>query len=625
MGGRDMRFRGSVLIPSVAIALIGGFAAGISVNSLVEDKHPDPPSTIRAPNSESNIEPDRVPPLNTPEALASEIEDPILNIESIVNSTEFASDFDQSFALYTLLSRAGVDDLSKLIEDSFAISSINQRIAALSIIFGRYAAIDPNEALKRALALNHLTSREKANVFRAIFNEWTVGDLDAAISVIGNLPEQAKFFAASAVLQRSDFLSPDQRIQLVRRIGPNGIWIGNAIASISSDAARDDPRNAFYDQIREMGHSQIHYAELLGIARHWIDLEGIAILPEIYESLPSNAAKRYVLRGLVTHAIGMRSDEPATVLDVVALLPNAQDARRATEHAFQSWSNHDPKESFEASIEFGDDLVTPKFRASLLQIWATKNPKTLLTNASALPQEYQDTAVVKALGRMSTNTPEEAIRYARNLETRPLRILARDEILTRWSSVDAKSAFEWLMEDGFDGSHRSNPSIWREIFEKYLDQDIDAADTFASNYQGTLRKNLIASVADHLVHSDVERAIAYVPKVEDWYQHLLQERIGKKLILLDKNRAMTYGASLEDSLQRRYFRSVINEWAYRDLLDLTQNIQLVPPEFRPFAAKEALGWNEEKGYLSDHQITKLKAMTPSEAEVEELIVTSGGC
>ncbi|MCY4127798.1 MAG: hypothetical protein OXG15_01020 [Gammaproteobacteria bacterium] len=618
-----MRIGGSVLIAVVVLALIGGFVAGISTNSLLPKKQSDSVSRHHEPHSESTSESGPIPRHTATRSHAAALEDPVADIQSILDLSRFASDFDQSASLYAFLANAEEEDLIRYISDSSAISSINQRVDALSIIFGRYTAINPHEALKRALALKQLTLREKSNVIRAIFNEWTVQDSDRAVAAMKSLPHQFRFPAAVAVHWRSDFLSVDQRIQLAQQIDLNETWVANAIASIRSDAARGDPRTAFYDYIRKTSPSQDTHLELFGIARNWFELDGIAVLPEIYKSLPSIDARKYVLQGLVRHAIGTRLAQPATVLGVVAEIPNTQDARRAAEHAFRSWSEYDPKQSFEASIEFGDHLVTPRFRATLLQIWAAKDPEALLRNASALPRKYQDAAVVKGLGQLSIDTPDVAIRYARSLDTRPLRILARDEILTQWSSVDAKSAFEWLMDDGFDGSHRSNPSIWSDIFAKFLEQDVEAARTYAENYDGSLRNSLTESVARYLIHSDVERAIKYLPNLEDWRQSWLREHVGRKLVTVNANRAISYGVSLPKEFQRRYFTDVINEWAYRDLVNLTENIQLVPSEFRSIAAKEILGWNEERGYLSDHQITRLEAMAPSDEE--ELIVTSGGC
>ena len=620
-----MRIGGAILITVAALALIGGFAAGVAVHPLLTEEHSDPISVIHEPNAEPLAESQPFPRLNGSEELVGTFEDRVVGIKSIFDSTRFASDFDQSVSLYALLANAEEADLNRYIGASSAISSINQRAAALSIILGRYAAINPKEALKRTLVIKQLSFAEKSIVIRAIFNEWTVQDLDGAVSAMRNLPQQLRFIAAAAVLWRSDFLSPDQRIQLVHEINLNETWVANAIASIRSDVARDDPRSAFYSSIRETGLTHDQYTELLGIVRRWFERDGIAIVPEIYESLPNVNVRNYVLKGLVRHAIGTRLAEPTEVLNIVTEIPDTSDAKLATEVAFGTWSNYAPKQAFEASFEFGDHLVTPRFRATLLRTWAVKDPEALFANASGLPDTYRDTAVIQALGRMSTEKPDMAIRYARGLETRPLRILARDEILTRWSSVDAKSAFEWLMNDGFDGSHARSPSIWRNIFAKYLQQDLEAAMTFADNYEGTLRNKLIANVAEYLINVDVDRAIAYIPNVEDWRQSLLREQIGRRTVLYDQEWAMTYGATIEERAQRSYFDAVINEWAYRDLVSLTENIKLVPPKFRPMAAKEILGWNEEKGYLSDHQITQLKAMIPTDEELEELIVTSGGC
>ena len=228
-------------------------------------------------------------------------------------------------------------------------------------------------------------------------------------------------------------------------------------------------------------------------------------------------------------------------------------------------------------------------------------------------------AIVQALGRMSINAPEEAIRYTRNLDTRALRISATDEIVDQWSNADARAAFEWLMSDGLDENNRSSPSKWRSAFTKYLRQDFDAAKAFASTYEGELKDQLIESVASHLIDSDIDRAIEYLPNVSEEDREWLQQQIGDELVSLNPNRALRFGESISKNHRDGYYRSILNKWARTDLVALHDEIESVPREYQSIAADEILYRNKDKQYLSDRQIRELEAMTTK----EELIVTSG--
>ena len=605
------------IIAGVAGALIGGLVGGTSVYFAIAEENPIQTASVLTPSHESAFESNRDSSSRFRDE-DSDQRDPIFRIQTIQDSTEFSSDFDQSVSLYVLLARADEDDLERFITESFSIWPRNQRVAALSITFGRYAAIDPNKALERALALDPLTMQERSNVIRSIFNEWTVGDLEGAVAAMENLPQQYKFSAASAIMWRSDFLSPEQRTDLARQIGPNDAWIDNAIASIRSDEAKVDPRTAFYDRIQDAAHTQKHYMELFGIVRHWFERDGAAILPELYESLENPNARRFVLQNLIWNAIATKTAAPSEILNVVADLPKQQDARQAMEHVFRSWANLDPKQSFEESLEFTDKLVTHDFRISLLRIWAAKDFEALLTEASSLPRDYRDEAVVTALGRMSINSPHEAIRYARNLDTQAHRIAARDEIVNQWSNADAKSAFEWMMSDTFNEASGSAPSIWHHTFSKYLKQDFEAARAYASNYEGTLRNQLMERVGSHLVTLDVDRAIDFVQNVNGKWRTFLQNDVGRELVRQNPNRALKYGETISASDRNEYFRTVINTWAKEDFIELYDNIEQVPDKHRSFAAEQVLYFNKNKQYLSDRQIKRLESMVTT----EEMIVTS---
>ena len=296
----------SVLITSVAFALVIGFAAGVTIDSWLDRGHPVQVPTLVAPSIDPTIDSKIVPQRIAPEEHTSGL-DLTPRVESVLDSTKLASDFDQSRSLYNLLAHADASDLERYISESTSISSRNQRVAALSIIYSRYAAVDPRTALDRALVLDEINLHEKSNLVRSIFNEWTLSDLEAAATAVEDLPEQFKFSAASAMMWRSDFLSVDQRIQLAEWIGPHDTWIANTIANIRSEASKVDPRRSFYEHIRDPTQSQDRNIELHTILLHWIELEGAAILSEIHASLDNPNTRKPVLSSLIWNAISTKT------------------------------------------------------------------------------------------------------------------------------------------------------------------------------------------------------------------------------------------------------------------------------------------------------------------------------
>ncbi len=614
-----MRTSVATLISGVAGVLIGGLAIGVLVIWWQVEEQPTAFRTLTLPIADRTIDSNGVLLKMSREVHARNL-DPILQIESVHDSTKLASDFDQSVSLYLLLARADVSDLERYISESFAVSSRNQRDAALSIIFGRYAALDPNAALDRALALDQLTMQERSNVIRSISNEWTVGNLEEATVALENLPPQFKFSAASAVMWRSDFLSPDQRIQLAEQIGPNDGWIANTVASIRSEASKVDPRRAFYDRVQATTQTQEHYTELLGIVRHWFELEGATVLSEINDSLDNRNMRRSVLNAMIWNALATNTATPSEVLNIVSEFPNRQDAKESMQYTFRSWANLDPKQSFEASFDFDDPFINLDFRKSLLQIWATKDADGLLMETTSLKREYQDIAVLTALGQMSRNSPEKAIRIARNLDTRELQTQARDEIVGEWSHVNARAAFEWLIDDGLGVGDEDETSIIDQVFAAYLDQDFESAKEFVREYQGELRAQLSEQIATHLTYSDLEQAIDYMPSVEDETRRAwLQTELGRQLVELDPFEAISYGEQVEQGYRDGYYSRVLWKWASDDFFTLHKNLHRVPSKYQSDAAEALIGINEHNKYLSERDIRELESMVTTE---ELLIISS---
>ena len=614
-----MRFSSSLLIAVITGVLSGGFVAGLSVYLWLDGE-----PVVQLPRESTSIVTSSQERISTSPRINREVRSDViashLLIQSVHESTVLDSDFDQSVSLYLLLAQADARELERYISESLTISPRNQRVAALSIIFGRYAALDPYEAIDRAVALDQLTMQERSNLVRSIFNEWTVGDLEAAVAAIEDLPDPYKFAAASAVMWRSDFLPPEQRIQLAQQIGPNQDWIANTVASIRSEASKVDPRSAFYDSIRNnTTNSQAHYRELLGIVRHWFELEGVAILPEINDSLDNRNLRRSVLSALIWNALATDTATPNEVLDIVAEFPNPRDAKESIQHVFRSWTSMDPQQSFEASFDFGNEFIDLDFRKSLLRMWAAKDSNGLLDEATSLPREYQNIAVVTALGQLSRRSPDEAIRIARRLDARELRTEARDEIVKQWSSINAKAAFEWLIRDGLGVSEESDSSILHQVFSAYLHQDFDSAQRFVGEYEGEVKAELVETVARQLIHSDLDRGIDYLSNVTDEETRAgLQSNIGRQLVEVDPRRALKYAENVDQRHRRSYFSSILWGWALDDYSNLHENIERVPREYRSIAAEALLHRSSGAEQLSDREIQKLKSM----ASVEELVVIS---
>ena len=598
-----MRSKVTLLLAGVAGLLIGALA----VYTLRDDPFPVQVLTTSLPSGETVLDLKESPPVPWVNEQTNQL-DSNVRVQSIHDVARLESDFDQRYALYQLISYAEKSDLEKYISQSAEISSKNQRMVALTIIFARYAALNPYKATDRALALSHVSKQDRRDLVWWIFNEWTVIDLTAASSAIHDLPDEFKTQAANAIMWRSDGLSADQRNELARRISPTDSWIDQIVDSNRRETLKANPRKAFYDRIRNTRHSFERKSELSEIAGYWFQLEGVSAIPQIYDSLKYADERRYVLNGFIWGINDFHNDTAASVVQAVSQFPNQQEAKKATNAAFEHWANFDPKASFEAALQFDDQLVSESTRSYLLRTWANVDAEDLYEEAMTIPPQFQGVAIAEALDRISRDSPQKAIRLARNLDKPALRNTARNAIVDRWRRSDAKSAFEWLMKNDLNVIVPRNKSLWRYTFSSYLDQDFASARSYLAQYEGEFEAQLVEATSEHLFELDLELAVDYMKSLDSEIRNSFLDQFAYSFAELDPMGAISFGETLEQHQQEAYYQNVIYSWSSENFSSSLDNIHRVPKKYQPFAADHLLSQNAYKHYLTDQEITKLEAM-----------------
>ena len=610
-----MRISGSILI-AIGTGILIGAAAGISMYAWVKKGSPRQVTDLSTPSSVVIFDTTSSSPANVGEVRTDEL-DSRLRVKSFHESLAPSSDFAQRASLYLLLTDADQGDVERYIVECLEISSRNQRMVALLIVFSRYAMINPQRALDHALRLDVLTEQERGNLVWWIFNEWTESDLDAAVTAMQELPQKYKRSAAMAATWRHDGLSAEEREELARRIGSTDSWVDRTVDSIRRESYRDDPRTTYYELLRDTSRDSEDNTDLSEVAKYWIESEGVAVLREIYDSIESADARFSVLNNVLWDAIENKKASPTSLLHEVSKFPRTREAKQLTHYVLQHWANSYPEAAFEASLESDPQLVTDHTKQSILGIWSYDNPEGLFEAAMTFPAQFQGSAITEALVQISRNSPQEAIRLARNLDTRTLRTSARDAIVRGWRSSDAKAAFEWLMNNRLDVKAPRDTSLWHHTFSVYLDEDYGSARTYVDKYEGEFKDLLTEATAQHLIDSDVQLAIDYIRNLDLEMTEPLLHQIAFSFAKFDPMEALSYGETLTNDQQNEYFESVIWEWASSDFDGLFNNIDVVPNEYRSLAAKRLLEIDGRKYYLSDENVKNLESMIdPKETDLE---------
>ena len=607
-----MRIRGSILLAIVVGVLIGA-AAALSIYTWLDREHPDQPNKLSVPSDVSIPNNASTSTTIESEVRIDDLALPI-RIQSIPDSFALTSDFDRRASLYLLLSNADESDFEQYIVDSLKISSRNQRAVALLIIFSRYAIVNPPRAVDRALKLDSLSEQEKGNLIWWIFNEWSVSDLDAAVTALHELPQEFRRSASMATMWRHDHLSAEEREDLARRIGPTDSWVDGMVNSIRDELIKTDPRKAYYDLLADSERNSSQTFDVTEAAKYWIEADGIAVLAEIRDSLKSAGARTSVLRNLIWNVFNEDLATPSSVLQEVSKFPSQQEARELTHAVFQAWANSNPKSSFEASLEYDDQLISDRLQMNLLRSWANDEPEELYEEAMTLPVQFQAFAIAASLRSISRDSSEEAIRLARNLDSSALRTSARDAIVSGWRSNDPKSAFEWLMNNSLDVQSPRDKTLWQHTFSMYLDEDYGSARKYVDAYEGEFRDSLVVATAEHLLDLDVERAIDYIKTAGKEISESLAHEVAFSLSEYDPMEALSFGETLEERLRKDYYESVIYSWADDDFIGLFDNIYEFPSKYQSLVAKRLLEFDARTYRLSELEVKKLESMIESDKD-----------
>ncbi len=535
-----------------------------------------------------------------------------LRVHTIHDISKLKSNFDRDLSLLLLLSRADVEELEEYIGQIDELPSTNQQIAVLSVIFGRYAAIDPQRAIDRVLELDELTEIGKEEIVSSIFNEWTLTNLDAAVAALQELPQAIKEIGLSAMMWRIDHLSPGQRIELAQALGPSDDWIDYTITSIRSEMIYDEPRVAYFDLLRNTPNINEHTVELAEIGKQLVAADGVAALREIYDSLENLSARHNVLNGVIWRVIREEITSPSSVLQIVSELPKEQEIRNATETVLRTWTSLDPIAAFEAALALDDRSISPRFRKELLFTWASRDAASLYEKALSLPRKYQSEAITRALVQISRESPQEAIQLAHNLDSRSHRTSARGAIVFGWRHNDAKAAFEWLMANSLDVNEQVDASLWLTTFSSYLDQDYENARAYVDQYEGGFRDQLVEATAIHLLDSDVDLAIDYMNSVDIEFSESLLSNIAFSLTEFNGDAALSFGESVAEDQRDIFYQNLVKGWAFYDLVGLFDNIHRVPSKYQSLAAVQLIAMNAQYHYLSDREVKKLESLISSE-------------
>jgi len=401
-------------------------------------------------------------------------------------------DFTQSAALYVLAASMDRKGIERLLEEAESIGRGSERRAATSILYERYAELDP------AAALDHMMSRKEApesEWLYTVFYNWARTDLDSALAHAAKLDDRDRRVAGTAIVRARDDL-PATELQALgsklkvhiavrdpsttdlrtpkaaERSWQNALAISDrnarrtALYTVAHEWARQDPQAAIraIESIRERRQRET----LLEIAlQGWAQKNPQEATEWVLARPPSHA--RAQLLSATLSAFVMK--EPSAAMTMLERLSPAE-KQDLIPNVVMNWARTDPQAAA-AWLEKQDDVqMYQRAFVMLAIVYAERDPDEALRWASSLPAESGQIVMSQLIERIARDDPERAGSIVRQIKEGPQRTRAIATIAQTWAQSDPRAALSWVqMQSGSD----TTPDAYRAIFSQWAAYDTEAA------------------------------------------------------------------------------------------------------------------------------------------------------
>jgi len=401
-------------------------------------------------------------------------------------------DFAQTTALYVLAESQDQDGIERLLAEARSIKRVSESRAAASILYGRFAELDPEAAVEHMMRGD---SGLDPDLLYGVFHSWARTDLEAALKGASKLDDHSRQMAGMAIVRSRDDLPLEEREAMGSKL--------NLQASIREPTASDlrSPKAAerAWQSALAMGDREARERELYQLARNWGQQDPEAAIRAI-EALRDRSQRDQMLQ-IAIHAWAekdgrqaadwtlerppsqQRSELLSSVLSVLVKKDPAaamaiMERLRPTEreqvmpNVLMNWASHDPR-AVTAWIGKQDNrqMYVPAL-SYIVSVLAEQDPEDALRWASTLSGEESQMAMAQVIQRIALDDPERATALVGQMDEGPYRNSAMSGIAQVLAQSDPRAALSWVAKQ----SHtESAPELYQSVFEQWALYDPDGA------------------------------------------------------------------------------------------------------------------------------------------------------
>lgn len=470
--------RWTIALASVAVL---GFASGLYLGSHRSSPSQSLSLPAIAPSSSARTESYTVtaaPPVQLPGTLREIMELP--------------GDFAQSTALYVLAASSDREGIERLLREADSIDRGSERRAAISILYQRYAELDPAEAVEHMMRRN---GGFDTNWLYAVFYSWARTDLDGALAFAAKLDDRARQPAGTAIVRSRDDLPAKEREALGSRMklhvavrDPSNVdmrtpksaereW-RSALAITDREAREAELYSVVQAWAQEDAHAAIRAIESLRNRRErqqflqhavnsWAQKDAREAVEWLFGRPPSHERSELLADALSSL---VRKEPSAAIALTERLLP--AERQHVMHMVVLNWADADPH----AAAAWAEKHAAGQMHGHVLNMvassYAARDPEQALRWAATLPDEHSQAIMSQVIQQIAHDDPEQASSLIGRLDDGPARKEAIANIAQAWAQQNPRGALSWV---GKLSNSEATPDLYGAIYGQWSAYEADTA------------------------------------------------------------------------------------------------------------------------------------------------------
>lgn len=379
--------------------------------------------------------------------------------------------------------------------------------------------------------------------------------------------------------------------------------------SLSVDMPLED---VWTDWVSDEYPNVTQLADLVQIAKQWMDEAGFDVIQRINDSLTNPIVQNAVIGSIVHHAA--QTDAESALQHALKLSGPVRDL--ALEAVAAAWVSLNPIQALNAMSAIKEGSVRRQMLEKLVRAWAEHDPTTVLEDLGLVPENLRKLGERQALLTLARTDPEGTVALLQNIEDKELRVAVTKELASNWSDRDVHAALEWALSDDIPIKQQ----VLTVILGKMARENHSLAlQTALSQPLEDSLVGLELTVIGEVAAIDLELAVEMLSQVREGITKFFSySTLGKYLARNnDIDRVHSLALELPEREREAYYNQVVHQWAASQPESLVAQLDNLPSTDNKYqAAMNLVRRNVGTNVLSRSQMEYVRDFLPEDYNSE---------